>query len=73
MDKNSELRHFAFSFYPRVWIGGYLDCVDDISEGQLSGESEAMVDDGLPGVEVSHIQSYRKKKNIILYHDGLEK
>lgn len=33
----------------------YPDCVDDVSEWQLGGESEAMVDDGLPLRQLDHI------------------
>ena len=34
--------------------------MDDISEGQFSGECEAVVDDWLSGIEISHVQSCRK-------------
>ena len=45
----------------------YLNGMDDISEWQFRGESEAMVDDGFSGIEVSHIQSCRKKYQRLRY------
>ena len=49
-------------FHSRLDCSLYLNGMDDISEGQFSGEGEAMVDDGFSGIEVSHIQSCREKK-----------
>ena len=49
------------STHSRLGCSLYLNGMDNISEGQFSGEGEAMVDDGFSGIEISHIQSCRKK------------
>jgi hypothetical protein len=44
-----------------IVVNLYLNGMDDFSERQFGGDSVAMVDYGLSGIKVSHIQSCRKR------------